>query len=162
MPSTGKFLGGSDRFFGILWSDFLEFDCTGFSHWWFQDPPIFSSTGHRLITWPIVRRASVHLWVFFFLKHLLCNYLADFDEISQRAFCYGPLKKFLKEFDSFKNSGCRGNKTWKFLKSLKIFLSKILRLRASKFGMYLHLMGLYQVSSNLDPPWGSQVLHGTI
>ena len=41
---------------------------------------------------------------------------------------------FLKS-DSFKHSGCCGNKTKKFLKSLKIFLSETIRLRATKFGM---------------------------
>ena len=47
-----------------------------------------------------------------------------------------------------KNSGCQGKKTLKKLKSLKIFLLETIRLRASKFGMYLYLMGLYQASPN--------------
>ena len=55
---------------------------------------------------------------------------------------------FMKKFDSVKNCGCHGNKTEKNLKTLKIFLSETIRVRATKFGMYLHLMGLYQVSSN--------------
>ena len=38
-----------------------------------------------------------------------------------------------------------------FLKSLKIFLSETIMPRATKFGMYLYLMGLYQVSSNYSP-----------
>ena len=42
---------------------------------------------------------------------------------------------FLKEFDSFKKSGCHGNKTETFLKSLKIFLSETMRVRATKFGL---------------------------
>ena len=63
----------------------------------------------------------------------------------------GPLQNFLKEFDSFKNSCCHGNKTENFLKSLKIFLSDTIMPRATKFGMYLYLMGLYQVSSNYSP-----------
>ena len=36
-------------------------------------------------------------------------------------------------------------------KSLKIFLSETTWLRATKFGMYLYLMGLYQVSSDYCP-----------
>ena len=39
----------------------------------------------------------------------------------------------------------------KNLKSLKIFLSETIRLRATKFGMYLYPMGLYQVFSNYSP-----------
>ena len=38
-----------------------------------------------------------------------------------------------------------------FFKSLKVFLSGTIRPRATKFGMYLCLMGLYQVSSNNSP-----------
>ena len=62
-------------------------------------------------------------------------YLSDFDEISQKFSCHGPLQNLLKKFDSFKNSGCHGNKTQNFLKSLKIFWSETIRLRATKFGM---------------------------
>ena len=56
----------------------------------------------------------------------------------------------------------------KNLKSLKIFLSETKRLRANKFGMWLYLMGLYEIlqiitlGSNLTPPLGSQVLHWII
>ena len=39
----------------------------------------------------------------------------------------------------------------KKIKSLKIFLSETLRLRATKFGTQLYLMGLYQVSSDYCP-----------
>ena len=49
-----------------------------------------------------VRRLCVN---FFFKQLLLWNYLSDFDQISQKCFCHGPLQNFLKEFDSFKNSG---------------------------------------------------------
>ena len=52
------------------------------------------------------------------------------------------------------------------LKSLKIFLSETIRLRATQFGMLLYLMGLFlqiiALGSNLIPPLGSQVLHGII
>ena len=37
---------------------------------------------------------------------------------------------FLKEFDSIKNCGCHSNKTEKKLKTLKIFLSETIRVRA--------------------------------
>ena len=43
--------------------------------------------------------------------------------------------EFLEKFDSVKNSGCHGNKTEKNLKTLKIFLSETIRVRATKFGM---------------------------
>ena len=59
----------------------------------------------------------------------------DFDEISQKCSWHGPLQNLLKEFDSFKNSGCHGNKTEIFLKSLKIFLSETIMPRATKCGM---------------------------
>ena len=59
--------------------------------------------------------------------------------MSQKCSCHGPLQNFLKEFDSFKNSGCHGNKKKKKkkkkLKYLKMFLSETIRLRATKFGM---------------------------
>ena len=71
--------------------------------------------------------------------------------ISQKFSYHGPLQNFMKEFNSVKNSGCHGNKTSKFLNFLKIFLSETIRLTDSKFGMYLYLMGLYQVSSNYSP-----------
>ena len=75
----------------------------------------------------------------------------DFDEISQKCSCHGPLQNFLKKFDSVKNCGFHGNKTEKILKTLKIFLSETIRVRATKFGMLLYLMGPYQVSSNYSP-----------
>ena len=53
--------------------------------------------------------------------------------------------------DSVKNSGCHGNKTEKIVKTLKIFLSETIRVRATKFGMKLYLMGPYEVSSNYSP-----------
>ena len=52
-----------------------------------------------------------------------------------RCSCRSPLQNFLKEFDSFKNSGCYSNKTKKKMKTLKIFLSEAIRPRATKFGM---------------------------
>ena len=60
---------------------------------------------------------------------------------SSKCSCHGPLQNFLKEFDSIKNCGCHGNKTKKKkkkkkkLKTLKIFLSETIRVRATKFGM---------------------------
>ena len=59
----------------------------------------------------------------------------DFDEILQKCSCHGPRQNFLKKFDSVKNSGCHGNKTEKILKTLKIFFSETIRVRATKFGM---------------------------
>ena len=44
-----------------------------------------------------------------------------------------------------------------FLKSLKILLSETIKPRATKFGMWLYLMGLYQVSSNNSPGVNSGV-----
>ena len=48
-------------------------------------------------------------------------------------------KIFLKKIDSVKNSGCHGNKIEKKKKkkskTLKIFLSETIRVRATKFGM---------------------------
>ena len=55
----------------------------------------------------VMARPSVN----FYFRHLLWNYLSDFDEISQKYSCHGPLQNLLKEFDFFKNSGCHGNKT---------------------------------------------------
>ena len=82
-------------------------------------------------SWPVVRRACVYPCVRpsvnFFFKHLLWNHLSDFDEISQKC--------SLKEFDSFKHSGCHSNKTYFFSKSLKIFLSETITPRATEFGM---------------------------
>ena len=75
-------------------------------------------------------KSTVMRCINFFFKHLL-----DFDEISQKCSYHGPLQNFLKEFDSFKNSGCHGKKTKKILESLKIFLSETIRLRATKIGM---------------------------
>ena len=50
----------------------------------------------ELMSWPVVRLASVRPCVNFFLKHLLLwNYLSDFDEISQKYSCHGPLQNFL-------------------------------------------------------------------
>ena len=58
------------------------------------------------------QRANVMVMsVNFYFKHLLGNYLPNLDEISQKRSCHGPLENFLKDFDSFKNSGCHGNKT---------------------------------------------------
>ena len=58
--------------------------------------------------------------VTFFFKHLLIrNYLSDYHEISQKYSCHGPLQNLLKKFDSVKNSGCHGNKTFFFLNHLK-------------------------------------------
>ena len=109
---------------------------------------------------PSCVRASIHQCVN--SKYLLLwNHKSDFDKISQKCFFHGPLQNFLKEFDTFKNSGFHGNKTWKFFKYLKIFLSETIRIRATEFGMPLYIMGLYQVSSNyspgvkLDPSQGS-------
>ena len=80
--------------------------------------------------------ASVRLCINFFFKHLLVwNYLSDFDEILQKCSCHGPLQNFLKKLDSVKNSGCHGNKTENILKTLKIFLSETIRVRATNFGM---------------------------
>ena len=55
-----------------------------------------------------------------------------------------------------KNSGCHGKKTEKKLISLKIFLVETIRLRATKFGMCLYLMGHVALSSGPLPsvPWG--------
>ena len=87
----------------------------------------------------------------FFLKNLLLwKYLSDFDEISQKCSCYGPLQNLLKEFDSIEN-WLLWQQNWKKMKTLKIFLSETIRVRATKFGMWLYLMGLYQVSSNYSP-----------
>ena len=81
---------------------------------------VFSSTGHRPASschgpLSVVRPSvspCVRPCVNFFFKHLLLwNYLSDFDDISQKCSCHGPLQNFLKEFDSFKNFGCYGNKT---------------------------------------------------
>ena len=60
------------------------------------------------------------------------------------------------------------NKTTKKKKKNEIFeiSSEFIMPRATKFGIYLHLVGLYQVSSNystgvkFDPTRWSQVLHG--
>ena len=101
---------------------------------------IFSSTGHRpaslchdLLS---VLRPCVRSCVNFFFKHLLLwNYWSDFDEISQKCSCHGPLQNFVKKFDSVKNCGCHGNKTEKILKTWKIFLSESIRVKATKFGM---------------------------
>ena len=80
--------------------------------------------------------AFIRLCVNFFFKHLLLwNYLSDFDEISKKCSCHGPLQNYLKKFDSVKNCGCHGNKTEKILKTLKIFLSETMRPTGTKFGM---------------------------
>ena len=60
---------------------------------------------------------------------------SNFDRNSQKSSNHGPLQKLLKEFDSFKNTGCHVNKTLKYCKSLKIFLSETIRPRGTKFGM---------------------------
>ena len=103
----------------------------------------FSSTGQRAYVMvcclSCVRlsvRPSVRPCVNFFFKHLLLwNYLSDFDGISQKCSCHGPLQNFLKKFHSVKNCGCHGNKTEKKMKTLKIFLWETIRVRATKFGM---------------------------
>ena len=77
-------------------------------YWWqkalFGRKSIFSSTGHRpaslchglLSVVHLCVCSSVRLCVNFFFKHLLWNYLLDFDEISQKCSCHGPLQNFLK------------------------------------------------------------------
>ena len=61
-----------------------------------------------------------------------------------------------------------GKKTKIFSKSLKIFLSETIRLRATKFDMCfislvsIKFLKIIALGSNLTPPWGSQVLHGII
>ena len=96
----------------------------------FLAPLAIASLCHGLLS---VMHPSVCPCVNFFFKHLLLwNYLSDFDEISQKCSCHGPLQNFLKKFDSIKNCGCHGNKTEKNLKTLKIFLSETIRVRATK------------------------------
>ena len=98
---------------------------------------IFSSTGRRPASLCHgLLSVAVRPCVNFFFKHLLLwNYLSDFDEILQECSCHGPLQNLLKKIDSVKNSGCHGNKTEENLKTLKIFLSETIRVRATKFGM---------------------------
>ena len=76
----------------------------------------------------------------------------DFDEISQKCSCHGPLQNFLKEFDSVKHSGCHGNKTSKKL----IFETLLVRNHKALsyqiwYLAYINdrdIMGFYQVSSD--------------
>ena len=92
---------------------------------------LISSTGHRPASLchgllSVVRacvRPSVRPSVnFFFKHHLLRNYLLDFDKISQKCSCHGPLQNFLKKFDSVKNCGCHGNKTEKKIENFENLL----------------------------------------
>ena len=62
-------------------------------------PMIVARKANELMSLSAVR-ASMLLYVNFFFKYfLLRNYLNDFDEISQKCSCHGPLYNFLKEFD---------------------------------------------------------------
>ena len=47
-----------------------------------------------------------------FLRYLffLNIFFSETTNRTLKCSCHGPLQNFLKEFDSFKNSGCRGNK----------------------------------------------------
>ena len=85
------------------------------------------------MSWPVLHRPSVCALTFSLNIFSETTYRI-FDEISQKCSCHGLLQNFLKEFDSFKNSGCHSNKTGNFLKTLKILLSETKRLRATKFG----------------------------
>ena len=49
----------------------------------------------ELMSWSVVCPC-----VNFFFKHLLWNYLSDFEEILQKCSCHGPLQNFLRNFDS--------------------------------------------------------------
>ena len=64
----------------------------------------FILSNNSMITRFLFIYSDVCLYVNFFFKHLLLlKNLSDFDEISQKCSCYGPLQNFLKEFDSVKN-----------------------------------------------------------
>ena len=52
----------------------------------------------------------------------LSTFSSDFDEISQKCSCHGPLQNFLKKFDSVKNCGCHGNKTEKKIENFENLL----------------------------------------
>ena len=58
----------------------------------------FSSTGRgsgSLCQGPLsVVCPSIRLRINFFFKHLLRNYISDFDEISHKYSCHGPLQNF--------------------------------------------------------------------
>ena len=84
----------------------------------------------RAAVWPSVRMLTFSFNILFSETTS-----SDFDDISQKCFWYGPLQNLLKKFDSVKNCCCHGNKTEKNLKTLKIFLSETIRVRATKFGM---------------------------
>ena len=102
----------------------------------FVAPLAIGQWAYVMVCCPLCIPPSVHPCINFFLKHLLLwNYLLDFDEISQKCSCHGPLQNFIEEFNSVKNSGCHCNKTDFFLKTLKIFLSETISLRATKIGM---------------------------
>ena len=97
---------------------------------------IFSSTGRRpaslchgplSVVRPSVRALTFSLNIFF--SETTYRILMKFHRNVP------ALVLFLKEFDSVKNCGCHGNKTEKNSKTLKIFLSKTIRVRATKFGM---------------------------
>ena len=50
---------------------------------------------------PYVGPSVCFSYINFLFKHLLLwNYLSNFDEISQKYSCHGPLQNVLKEFDS--------------------------------------------------------------
>ena len=55
---------------------------------------------------PSVGALTFSLNVFF--SETTCRILI---KMSQKCSCHSPLQNFLKEFDSFKNSCCHGNKT---------------------------------------------------
>ena len=98
---------------------------------------------------------SIHAATFF--KHLLWNYASNFDWTSQNWSCHGLHQNSFKEHDSDEHTGCHGKKVF------KIFLSETIRLRATRFGMYLHLMGVYQIPwnwSKLTPPGGHKLYVG--
>ena len=65
------------------------------------NPMIVAPKASVIMPWSVVRRACVHVLTFsLYTNFLLRNYKTDFDEISQKCSCHGPLLNFLKEFDS--------------------------------------------------------------
>ena len=61
----------------------------------FLDPLAVGLRAYVMVCCPAVR-PSVRACVNFFFKHLLLwNYLSDFDEITQKCSCHGPLQIFL-------------------------------------------------------------------
>ena len=86
-----------------------------------------------------------------FFEHLLLStHKASCNQTLQECSLDEALSKMFKEFNSMKNSGCPSNKKGKFGKILKI-LSETMRPRATKFGMQVHLVDLYQDCSNYSP-----------